>query len=134
MSNEETQEVTKKPKNLIDSYKRFSSHTLEEQLNSENNTDDNMNKLTQFLKDNRNLLEVPVLATCTDYYELGCKTMQTGYLIDFIISAIFGASIGLIFTPLLNSSEYWIFGIILGVISLSSIIVYLSIKKYQSKI
>jgi len=60
--------------------------------------------------------------------------MQTGYLIDFVISAIFGASLGLIATPLLNYSGYWIIGLISGIISLIFIIGYLIIKKYQSKI
>ncbi len=134
MENEKTPEVSEKRRNLIYSYKRFSYNALSEQLNSENNTDDDIIKLTQFLRDNKDLIEIPLYTTCREFYDLGCKTMQTSYLIDFVVSAIFGVCLGLIFNPLLNYSEYWIISLIIAMISLIIIVVYLAVKKYKSKI
>lgn len=133
-SKEEEPNITDEQKKLIDSYKKFSSNAIEVLLSSETQNDKDLTDLIEYLEKNRDRIKIPLFLTCKDYYKDGSKTMQIGFFIDFIISAIFGASIGLLTTLLSEMPYYWIYASTSATICLIIVITYSIRKKIKSRV
>lgn len=126
--------LTKEQRNLIASYKKLTWHTIHDLNSSEILDEQKFIEISEFLKNYRDQLELPLFHTCKDYYDDGLKSMQIGYFIDFFISAIFGASIGLLTSVLSEYPNYLIIALITASVSLFFVLIYSIIKKFKSKI
>lgn len=127
-------EFTKEQELLKENYKKFSGYAISNLYNYDQSpsTDEIIN-LTIFLKENRDMIEEPLYDTCRDYYNEGCKSTQIGLLINFMLSGIFGAAIGLLFSFFVFIPFYGIYALIAAIICLGLVIAYSFYKKYRSR-
>ena len=131
----EEPEFTKEQELLKENYKKFSGNAISNLYNYDQiPTSDEIINLTTFLKENRDMIEEPLYDTCRDYYNVGCKSTQIGFLINFILSGIFGASIGLLFSLFIFIPFYGIYALIAAIICLGFVIAYFFYKKYRSRV
>ena len=84
---------------LLQSYNIYSKYMLENLLKSEDFSNEKVIQTADYLKNERNRIEYPLFKTCKEYYDQGCKSTQISYMIDLIVSAVFGAGIGLFTSP-----------------------------------
>lgn len=128
-------EFSKEQESLKENYKIFTKNAL---INLYDNdripSTDEIIDLTKFLKNNRDIIEIPLYDTCRDYYNEGCNSTQVGFLVNLILSGIFGASIGLLFSIFVFIPFYGIYALITAIVCLGLGIAYSFYKKYHKQV
>lgn len=121
--------LTEEQDNLIKSYQKFSFHAYANLYDLKNPNTDEILELTEFLGTNRNIIEAPLWDTCKDYYNDGCSSTRIEFLTNFILSALFGAFVGITLSYFLNVPFFWIYALIFAIICLGIAIFYKAYKK-----
>lgn len=112
----EEPEFTKEQESLKENYKVFSLHALSNLYdNNRIPSTDEIIEITEFLRNIRDKIEVPLYDTCRDYYDEGCDSTQVEFIVSLILGGIFGAFIGLLFSMFIFIPFYGIYAI-LGII------------------
>jgi len=131
----EEPEFTKEQGSLKENYKQFSKNALSNLYDNDRIPSTNeILDLTNFLRNNRDMIEGPLYDTCRDYYNEGCNSTQVGFLINLIVSGVFGASVGLFFSMFIFIPFYGIYALIAAIVCLGFGIAYSFYKKYHKKI
>ena len=126
---------TKEQESLNKNYLQFTKNAISNLYNFDRNpSTDEIKELSNFLKNNRDIIEVPLYDTCKYYYNKGCNSTQVEFIVSLILGGIFGASIGLIIPILISLPFYGIYALIATLFCLGLGIGYTYYKKYHKKI
>jgi len=126
---------TKEQESLNKSYLQFTKNAIFNLYSFDRNpSSDEFKELTNYLKNNRDIIEIPLYDTCKDYYNMGCDSTQVEFLVSLILGGIFGASIGLLIPMLISLPFYGIYALIATLVCLGVGIGYSFYKKYHKKI
>ena len=126
---------TKEQESLNKSYLQFTKNAISNLYSFDRNpSTDEFLELSNFLKNNRDIIEIPLYDTCKDYYNKGCNSTQVEFLVSLILEGIFGTSIGLLISMLIFLPFYGIYAVITTLGCLGLGIAYSSYKKYHKKI
>ncbi|MBA7530273.1 hypothetical protein ES705_22476 [subsurface metagenome] len=68
------------------------------------------------------------------YYDEGCDSTQVEFLFNLILSGIFGASMGLLFSTFIFIPFYGIYALIAAIACLGLGITYTYYKKYRKQV
>jgi len=131
----EEPEFTKEQGSLKENYKHFSKNALSNLYDNDRIPSTNeILDLTNFLRNNRDMIEGPLYDTCRDYYKEGCNSTHVEFLINLIVSGVFGASVGLLFSRFIFIPFIEIYTLITVIVSLGFGIGYSFYKKYHKQI
>lgn len=131
----EEPEFTREQEILNENYKRFTANAISNLHNfGRIPSTDEIIFLTEFLKKNRNVIESPLYDTCMGYYDEGCDSTQVEFLFNLILSGIFGASMGLLFSTFIFIPFYGIYALIAVLACLGLGITYTFYKKYRKQV
>ena len=126
---------TKEQESLNKSYLQFTRNAISNLYSLDQNPrTDEIIELSNYLKNNRDIIESPLYDTCKDYYNEGCNSTQVEFLVSLILEGIFGASIGLLISMLIFLPFYGIYALIATLVCLGLGIGYSFYKKYHKKI
>ena len=126
---------TKEQESLKENYKRFAKNAILNLYDFDRNTStEDVLDLTNFLKDNRDIIEGPLYDTCKDYYNEGCNSTQVGFIVNLILGGIFGASVGLFSSNFIFIPFYGFYALITSIVCLGFGIAYSYYKKYHRQI
>jgi len=126
---------TKEQERLNDNYKQFTKNAIFNlYANNRIPSTNEIIEISNFLKNSRDLIEVPLYDTCKDYYNEGCNSTQVEFLVNLILGGIFGAAIGILSSMFIFIPFYGIYALIAAIICLGIGLGYSIYKKYRRKI